>query len=143
MSDENKKGVEEMNTSELVKQLIKDLFTVLDGIRYELRYLNYFDYLKIKEKEVDLKIVNGAIKPEIKSAGTTLSFVAAAIDKWEFKGVDERGRLKTEGNILPITNDNVKLLPPRHGQILHQAIRRLNDVVGEEEKKLLGMSLDV
>ncbi len=102
----------------------------IQGINYELLSYLWDEDLEITQSSII--VVDG--KPTMDTRKLRVMMVLKTLKSWTFRGTDENRALITEGEILTITEENVKKLPPSHGRALYKAVDALNTLTEDEEK---------
>lgn len=108
----------------------------LDGIKYKLGRYRYGQKLEMNEKVIELEVLEinekdpkkSRIKPRVRKDLLELLSVLHALKKWTFKGYDDEDNLILDESKpdLPITEANVRELPPHHGEELLKASGEIN-----------------
>ena len=108
----------------------------IEGVLYTIMPYSWGEELEIAEGGIAVDFVDE--KPSINVASGTVAIQAVlkSLKEWTFRGMDEDGKLLAEGNILPITNENVKKLPASHGRLIYAKVKELNGVGMIEAKNL-------
>lgn len=111
----------------------------LDGVDYVLKPLTWGTDLEITNSAVklDMSAIRGSMGKseidkvmqnalQIDSVVVRIKQVLNSLESWTFRGRDADGSLLVEGDVLPITEDNVRLLLPSHGNRLVAVIEEMN-----------------
>ena len=100
----------------------------MDGIKYVLKEYTWGEDLEVGNSIVKFESVNGKLKPTVDLARNSVLTLKTALKSWTFRGYDENGKLRQEGDIVPIAEENVKMLPVKHGTELLKLAEELNNI---------------
>ena len=113
---------------------------VIDGVKYVLGKYNFGVEMDIAEQCMDVNVTgsgkNMKASPSIRTGKMQVLQIVHSLKFWEFKGINEEGNFiidATKGT-LQINEENVRTLPSKHGKMLLEIAKELNDVSEEEVK---------
>ena len=119
----------------VVKQ-VNIIEETIDGIYYKQGRYRYGQSLEMNEKTIELNIEEfnpedpkkSKFKPRIRKDLLELFSVLNSIKEWTFRGYDDEDNLFLDESkpILPITEENVRNLPPSHGAKLLENSGKIN-----------------
>ena len=111
---------------------------MIDGVKYVLGTYSYGKDVEITDRittvEFDMKTKTAT--PIMKTGLHRLLTLLASIKEWTFRGLDVNDELITDQNIkvLPINEENVRILPLIYANKLAKIASELNGL-GEEDEK--------
>ena len=108
----------------------------IDGIQYKLAPYNYAKHIEISDRSTRIDVDERTRTARTSTLVGTVRMLELlySIKSWTFRGVDADGNLKTEGDVLAITEANLKLLPAKHGKHLQDLAGEVNSPTDEEVK---------
>jgi hypothetical protein len=113
---------------------------VIDGVKYVIGTYNYGKDAEINDKimSVDFDVKTKTPVPVVKAGLQKLLVLLASLKSWTFRGVDDNGEvmIREDKPILPISEENVRLLPKRHGDELSKIANKLNGFDEDDSKNL-------
>lgn len=113
------------------------MILTFNGIEYELRGMTFGESLDIMGKSFR---VSGADKDDVQ-ASIDMNYlytnqILKVLKRWTYRGYNvETNELIKEGDILPITIENIKSLPNAHGEAVYKTVKELLAPGRQEEKK--------
>lgn len=111
---------------------------VIDGVKYVIGTYNYGKDAEINDKimSVDVDIRTKTAVPVVRAGLQKLLVLLASLKSWEFRGVNENGDVVIDVSkpILPINEENVKLIPKRHGEEISKIANKLNGFDEDDSK---------
>lgn len=119
---------------------------VFDGIEYEmLNRLTWGEELEVAEEVINDAVriedlvagkenVKNVLNKKIDVSKMTIKSVARSVKRWTFRGYNEDDSLRMDGDILPLTEENIKQIPGKHGHMLTQFVEG-KDALTEYERK--------
>jgi len=111
---------------------------VIDGVKYVIGTYSYGKDAEINDKimSVDFDVKTKTPVPVVKAGLQKLLVLLASVKSWEFRGVNEDGDVVVDASkpILPINEENVKLLPKKHGDELAKIANKLNGFDEDDSK---------
>ena len=110
----------------------------IDGIEYVTKKYSYGESCDIASETFRTEFVDGKPIMAIDFGKRSLLCTIKGLKSWTFKGVDEDGNVKTEGSVLSITEENVRKIPPKHGDVIAKMVREENDMTDDEIKNSPG-----
>ena len=107
----------------------------VDGVEYVLARFNWGVSTEIHDAAMVVEAV-GSVVPTVtmKLSIYMRQVVLRSLKTWTFLGVDEEGNPLKDGEVLAITEENVKTLPSNHGNKLWEVASDLNGLSKDEEK---------
>ena len=110
----------------------------IDGVEYVTKKYGFGEHCDISSTTMKTEYVDG--KPFMRAdfGVRTFMVVMRGLKSWTFKGVDGDGNVKTEGEVLPITDETVRKIPPKHGETLYKIIQSENEMSDDEIKNSPG-----
>jgi len=103
----------------------------IDGIVYKLGRYDFGTDVEINDRAIALQFneEKKEVIPVPKAGIMSFLMVFYAIKSWTFRGMND-GELITDTtvNILPITEENLKKIPSKHGNMLTKLSSELNGV---------------
>ena len=109
---------------------------VIDGITYKMGRYRYGQKLAMNERAIEITVedfnqdnpMKSKFKPRVRKDLIELLSVLYAIKSWTFRGYNDDDELITDESveILPITEENVRDLPPSHGETLMKISGEIN-----------------
>ncbi len=109
----------------------------IGDVKYVTRSISFGDRADIVEEVTGYRLdEEDNIVPFVNGGLRLIKTVVTGLKSWTFKGVNEDGNpvIDTEKPILPINDENVRLLPGKHGVRLHRIIEDENGLSETEEK---------
>jgi hypothetical protein len=111
----------------------------IEGIEYTLLSPTFGEDLSSMDDNFSMDVSPDGknVSPKVNSAGVNLGMVVRCLKSWTFRGYDKnKEELIKEGEVLPITEENVSKLPAKHGNFLLARSRELTTLSDKELKNL-------
>lgn len=113
---------------------------VIDGVKYAIGTYSYGKDAEINDKimSVDFDVKTKTPVPVVKAGLQKLLVLLASLKSWTFRGVNTDGEAFLEENkpILPISEENLRLIPKRHGDELSKVANKFNGFDEDDSKNL-------
>ena len=113
---------------------------VIDGVNYVIGTYSYGKDAEINDRimSVDFDVKTKSPVPVVKAGLQKLLVLLASLKSWTFRGIDSNGEVivATDKPILPISEDNLRSIPKKHGDELAKIANKLNGFDEDDSKNL-------